>query len=304
MGQNRGSIFFGVILLVVGVIFLLGQFLSITIWAVVWPAVLILIGLWLLVGRSRFAGSPGKMGESVIPFTSTTEVTSTANDTPIGTLSGENRPASTFNRVAHRGFGNLTLIQGEREELVINAPDAIRARIRVEVKNGTLSIYNDINGWDWFDFSLWGLGNHVEFRLTMRDIASLNISGAGNVTASQIKTGSLEIEHSGAGNIRLDGLETEHLKVRQHGAGNANLSGRTTDQDAVLSGAGNYEAGDLESKSAKVVMSGVGNAKIWASESLDVSLSGVGNIEYYGSPASLNRRVSGVGNLRAIGDHA
>ncbi|HEX7432722.1 MAG TPA: DUF2807 domain-containing protein [Anaerolineaceae bacterium] len=300
MVQNRGSIFFGVILLVVGLIFLVGQFFSINIWAVVWPVILILVGLWLLLGRRRFSGAVGNSSEQVVSFANPAVGSVAGNSAVDGEITGESRPVFAFNRVKHKGFGNLTLIQGDREELTIDAPDAMRSNIRSEVKNGTLVIYHDVNGWDWLDFGFWG-ANHVEYRLTMRDIAGLDISGAGNVVCNQIKGSRLEIERSGAGNMTLSGLELDQLSVRQHGAGNISLSGHATDQDLVFSGAGNYHAENLESKTVKVIQSGVGNTTVWATDNLDINMSGVGNVEYYGSP-SINRRASGVGNIRGLGN--
>ncbi len=300
MGRRRGSIFFGVFLLVIGVIFLLGQFLPINIGAIFWPALLIFFGLWLLFGRTFFRRPLGASGEKVVTFAAGAGGSPAAMGSTSGTITAENVTVGTFNRVQNKSVGNLTLVQGDHEELVIEAPDAIREQIRTEVKNSTLYIYYDHDWWDWLDFGWWG-SNRIEYRLTMRDIAGLSMSGAGNLNGSQIKTGKLEVEHSGAGNITIDNLEAEQVSVRQHGAGNTSLSGQVADQDVVLSGAGNYRGTDLQSRTARVTLSGVGNATVWVSDTLDVKMSGVGNVEYYGSP-TVNRQLSGVGNLRGLGN--
>lgn len=301
MGRRRGSIFFGVFLLVIGVIFLLGQFLPINIWAIFWPAFLIFLGLWLLFGRNLFRRTVGASGEKVVSFAPDSGGMPAASMHPASSaVASDNVAVGAFNRVQHKSMGNLTLVQGDHEELVIEAPEAIRDRIRTEVKNSTLFIYFDHDWWDWFDFGWWG-SNRIEYRLTMREIAGLNMSGAGNLNGSAIKTSKLELEHSGAGNITIDNLEAEQITVRQHGAGNTSLSGQVADQDVVLSGAGNYRAADLQTHSARMTLSGVGNATIWVSDTLDVKMSGVGNVEYYGSP-SVNQHLSGVGNLRSLGN--
>jgi hypothetical protein len=299
MGRSRGSIFFGIILLVVGIIFLVDQFLNIDLWLIVWPVLLILLGLWFLVGRNLIYGSMGKTSQQVISFAGPEGGSIATGTTLSESATAESRPVPSFNRVQHRGFGNLVLAQGDREELIITAPDAIRANIQTEVKNQTLVISYRTNWWEWLDFGLWG-PNRVEFHLTMRDIAGLDISGAGNLTCDRIQSPRLDIEHSGAGNITLNGLELEQLKVRQHGAGNATLKGKVTDQDVVMSGAGNYRADELDCHTAKVVLSGVGNANVWVRDTLDINMSGVGNVEYYGSPA-VSRHATGVGNIRGKG---
>jgi hypothetical protein len=44
----------------------------------------------------------------------------------------------------------------------------------------------------------------------------------------------------------------------------------------------------------------VGNATVWASESLDATLSGAGVIEYYGD-AKVSQKVSGLGVIKYLG---
>ncbi len=44
-------------------------------------------------------------------------------------------------------------------------------------------------------------------------------------------------------------------------------------------------------------MSGAGEAKVYASESFEGRVSGVGNIDYWGDPEHEKTRVSGLGNI-------
>lgn len=45
----------------------------------------------------------------------------------------------------------------------------------------------------------------------------------------------------------------------------------------------------------RLVMSGAGKADVYASEKLDVDLSGAGSVHYSGNPASVTKHISGVG---------
>ncbi len=50
--MRRGSIFWGVIIIVVGIFLLVAQFFpGINVWGLIWPIFLILLGVWFLVGR-------------------------------------------------------------------------------------------------------------------------------------------------------------------------------------------------------------------------------------------------------------
>ena len=52
--RNRGPLFIGSLLVIFGIVLLLGNIFQINIWALCWPAGLILVGVWLLL-RPRFA---------------------------------------------------------------------------------------------------------------------------------------------------------------------------------------------------------------------------------------------------------
>jgi hypothetical protein len=44
----------------------------------------------------------------------------------------------------------------------------------------------------------------------------------------------------------------------------------------------------------------VGKAIVWAVDELDISLSGVGSVEYYGKPR-VKQNVSGIGHVKSKG---
>lgn len=61
---NRGQLTIGIVLVLLGVIFLLGTVFEINVWAICWPAGLIALGVWLIL-RPRLAG-PGTGSEVVL----------------------------------------------------------------------------------------------------------------------------------------------------------------------------------------------------------------------------------------------
>jgi len=224
-----------------------------------------------------------------------------------------------FNRVSNRGVGNLHLVQGEAEDLRIEGSDELKARVRTQVKDGTLEIWFEQDWLDWFSFGITG-GWKLDYYLTMRDINGIAMRGAGSLDCPKIETTDLElsqagagniaigslsatelkVKHSGAGNLNIKSLEVEDLSVDHSGLGNIDLAGRASRQDVSLSGAGNYSAANLESQDAAVKQSGLGNAHVWAVTTLEASLSGAGNIEYRGSP-TLTQKASGLGSIRKVG---
>ena len=63
--MRRGSIFWGSLILVLGVVLLINQFVpGFNVWGVFWPLVLVGLGVWFLVGQ-RWAGSGNLVNEQV-----------------------------------------------------------------------------------------------------------------------------------------------------------------------------------------------------------------------------------------------
>jgi hypothetical protein len=79
--------------------------------------------------------------------------------------------------------------------------------------------------------------------------------------------------------VHLPELQSINLK----GVGNVKLSdGNASDLQISLSGVGNVDAQNYQVENIVITQSGVGNSKIWVTNSLSGTLSGVGNISYKG----------------------
>jgi hypothetical protein len=206
----------------------------------------------------------------------------------------EERTISDVEEVALTFIGDLQITQGDEEKLVITGDDNVLPLITTEVKDGVLTIGSK---------STLGVPMVTDLRydLTVRNLNSLRLSGAGNAEMDGLETGDLAVNISGAGNLSIKDLQADRISANMSGLGNLELGGKATRQTVSLSGAGNYDAGDLETGTADVTLSGLGNATVWATESLDANISGAGNIEYYGDP-DVASKVSGVGSVTSKGE--
>lgn len=64
--MRRGSIFWGSIIVLLGVVLLIDQFVpNFNTWRIFWPLVLILLGVWFLVGRRLVGGSSSLASEQI-----------------------------------------------------------------------------------------------------------------------------------------------------------------------------------------------------------------------------------------------
>ena len=212
----------------------------------------------------------------------------------------EKRELSGFSRLQFKGIGRVELTQGDHEELVIEAPPEVRERIHADVREDTLVIYYESDWKDWTGVRLLS-GDKIVFRLMMRDIKSLALSGVGSLDAARIDGDSLSLSLSGPGAITIGTVTVKSLDLALSGVGAMDIAGSAPDLTVVISGAGTVKATRLEVERAVVKLSGVGTATLWAKQTLDTSISGAGVVEYYGSPV-ITQRNSGLGVLKYLGN--
>jgi hypothetical protein len=81
------------------------------------------------------------------------------------------------------------------------------------------------------------------------------------------------------------------------GQGSVVASGKANRQEVHVSGAGSYGGAALTSDEAVLVLSGASRIQASVQRTLDATVSGVGEIVYYGSP-QVTRRVNGLGRIR------
>ena len=122
------------------------------------------------------------------------------------------------------------------------------------------------------------LGFRVE--VTLPNVTSLRISGAGNVIYHDIQQDELSLDVSGAGTI--------------------DVMGKVNRLEADVSGAGRIAAYPLSAAHGRLRVSGAGNIKATASESVVARVSGVGKIKIAGNPPQRDTDVSGIGKIKFV----
>ena len=215
----------------------------------------------------------------------------------------ESRDVTGFDRVTLKEFGKLIITQGEEEALIIESHPDVIDRITTEVKDGELILGLKGGFMDKFsDFISSSLSGHqITFNLSVKELRGLSIFGAGSATADDISTNELKLKLSGAGSIKMKGLNAGVLSVDLPGTGKIEIAGQAQEQKVTISGAGGYSARKLQTKAAKVHLSGAGKGIVWATDDLDISITGLGSVDYYGEP-NLKQNISGLGNVVGLGE--
>lgn len=242
-----------------------------------------LMTLTLLIGASLL------LSACQIPFVNITRGS--------GDLVAETREVSEFENIQLNGLGRLLVTQGETETLEIQAEDNIIDELISDVQAGTLVLgYQKQN---WLNSVIPTKG--ITYTLTVKDLDEVTINGAGEIDIQNFQTETLALTINGAGKISINDLTAINLIVQISGTATMELGGEIVDQSVVIDGAGNYQAGDLKTNKTTIEFTGLGNAIVWATETLDITISGGGKLNYYGSP-SVTQEISGAGTITSLGE--
>jgi hypothetical protein len=203
---------------------------------------------------------------------------------------------SNFERIQINTFGEFIIEQGDEESLTIEAPRDYLRYITSEVQNNTLMI-------DTRRGFIGGPIQRVTYTITVKNLEKISLEGAGAIKIFELDTDDLMINLTGAGSVEVDDLKADTLDVNLSSAGAIIIAGEVDSQEVAISGVGSYEAGDLYSNEAEILLTGAGSAVVWVENSLDVEVTGVGSVAYFGDNPDVYQNVSGLGSVNSKGEH-
>jgi hypothetical protein len=185
-----------------------------------------------------------------------------------GNRKTEKRELKSFNAIDTSGAYDVNVTCQKPASFEIEADDNILPLIKTEVRDGVLFVSNDQE---------YHSSKSTALRITLPDLGSVSNHGAGEVKIVDANSSDLKLESSGASSI--------------------DAAGRARTVTISSTGAGNIDTGKLQAERAKVDISGAANVDVYASDQLDVKVSGVGSVSYSGNPKVVNKNVSGIGSV-------
>ena len=185
-----------------------------------------------------------------------------------GIMKTEKRSLAPFDSLEVSCHGSIQAHTQGQEGLEISGDDNIVPLITTEVNNGTLYIRSSKE---------YNSRDELVITVSALDLKKFVFSGAGKASLSNVKNDRVEIALTGAGSLTA--------------------SGETKEAGITLSGAGSVDAKNLHAVNAKVNSTGVGSVEIYVTGQLDAKSSGIGEINYYGSPKIVNRQAGVIGKI-------
>ena len=155
--------------------------------------------------------------------------------------------------------------------------------------------------------------------ITLPALSRLRLSGASQGTAKGFRsTGDFKLELSGASNLDIDieagtaaiqlsgaseltgRLISAGAEMELSGASQATLNGSAGSLTLQASGSSDADLSSYPLQNAVIDLSGASTADITVSGTLDAELSGASTLNYTGSPALGNTRITGDSNLNHV----
>ena len=185
-----------------------------------------------------------------------------------GVQKTEKRSVGAFDSVDIKGSFHFVLVSGDNCAIEITCDRNLLPNISTEVKNQKLSV---------FAKKSFCTTKGIKILITAPDFRSIDASGSND--------------------IFVKGIDNEGISISLDGAGSMNLSGNTREFEAHLAGSNHLCAKNLRSGKTSLSIAGSSDAIVYASEVLDISIGGVGDIKYYGNPKTVLKNIAGIGTI-------
>ena len=185
-----------------------------------------------------------------------------------GDAKSEMRNVSDFKKIEAGGAVNLVIDAQKEFSVEIEADDNLLPLIKTEVSGDTLKITTE---------EKVSPKTRISVKISMPELASLNVSGASKADVANVKTDSLELEASGASKI--------------------NVSGEAVKLKSEANGASGIDAENLIVTDADVTASGASKTTVSATNDLKADASGASNIYYVGEPKNIAPKSSGASSV-------
>lgn len=209
-----------------------------------------------------------------------------------GTIISTILPVADFKGIDLAFVSNVNINQGASRKIEAIGHSNIIEKITTSVSDDVWKI--DLESGCYEDYEL-------SVEITIPNINSLVLSGSGNLIVNGFsnQSGKLNLALSGSGNISLNEfVGVSEIDASISGSGNITLNKNTNIETLNVdnAGSGKFSGFELKSNCCTVSSSGSGQSEVTAQNTLDVTISGSGNVAYKGSP-SITQSITGFGRL-------
>jgi Putative auto-transporter adhesin, head GIN domain len=185
-----------------------------------------------------------------------------------GVRKTEKRDLPVFKSISMEGAIDIQATCQKPATLEIEGDDNIIPLILTDVRDGVLHIKGE---------SGYSSAKGIIVRVTVPELES--------------------VEATGAGKIRILDLKNDAFKIHSTGASEVSASGTSKNVEIQGTGAGGIDAHNLRAEKANVSSVGASKIQVYATEQLDATASGAGEVRYSGDPKVVNKHANGAATV-------
>lgn len=203
----------------------------------------------------------------------------------------ETRTPGPFTKVHSGGSWDVILVEGNKEEIKIEAKGVELSKVKTELDGDVLKL--GLENGNYRNVSL-------KFYVTYRNLEGVKCSGSGKMTvSSDVVAEEFYIGLSGSGDIIMQSLKADELEASISGSAKITIaSGSIGEAQISQSGSGDFVAENLAIDELDVSKSGSGGTYVGDLGEISLRASGSGDVVYSGSPRMGEIKVSGSSSIR------
>ena len=208
-----------------------------------------------------------------------------------GVLTTQERSVTGFSSISSSSSFDVVVQKSSSTYISVEADENLQQYILTYVQDGELFLETEKG-------RCLDSKSRILVTVYCPDITSFVLSGSGDAQMFDFSTSNFNLVLSGSGDIDISNFTiSNNLGVNLTGSGDIFVEGTTGSTDFNLSGSGDIKGDMMKSLISDIVLSGSGDIYTYASERLKVILSGSGDVYYYGNPATVDKRITGSGDV-------
>ena len=186
-----------------------------------------------------------------------------------GNLASEMRKLSNFKAIEITiGYDKILVNCGEEPSLQISGDENILPLITTIISKGVLTIESD---------STFETKADSEIIINVKSLKEFTFDGVGETV--------------------IQNVNSEKFTCNINGVGSCDLNGKVKSFNISVNGVGSVNARQLIADDVVANLNGVGSVKLYAKNSLNASVNGIGGLTYFGNPTELILNDSGIGGI-------
>ena len=194
-----------------------------------------------------------------------------------------------FSKIMLDGGFKVYLIQGDNCSITVKTTNNdVFDNINIDRNQDEVTIKMDASFFEYRRVSLY---------ITFKTLEKLKIEGGVNLkTNGYLDLENLSVHIEGGANVDLD-MKAQNVEVYGEGGFLFELKGVADALDVTIKGAGHVSASELKTKDVSFVVAGFGTGSVYATETLNAKIEGVGKLRYKGDP-KVDQYIDGLGSVK------